>query len=515
MIVERLFALVSRILQQPWFLFAALTIGILLAGRSAMLRDPGTFWHVAAGEWMLRSGEILRADPFSFTFFGRPWTDDQWLAECGMATVVRSWGWDGLLLAVAVILSAFFAWLATRLLQTGLNLLPTVLLLGLVLLMASPQFHLRPLILTMVLLGVTMALLVDVESGRKSVRQLWWLTPLFAVWANLHGGVLAGIGSAGLCLAGWIVFGLPDSKPRVGRLGWRLELILLGSSLLLATVVNPYGLALPGEWLETLRMPLPALLDEHRPLTLDDFIIWAVFASAAVYLVALLGTWPRRPRLTWLVPLLWFVFALLRVRNAALFGIVGMVALADMLPHSSLGRWLERREWLASRRTIGRWQLLVAPLAVVLAAVGFSGTGMPARLSLTALAEVDSQRWPVALLPKLDTIARKEHAPVAIFNDLNFGGFLIYYQPRMQVFVDDRCSLYGQEFLLEYDRARRIEPERIDAWRQQYGFRYALVERGNAFDRYLGDSRQWALLGRSESASLYEYQRAGKGIERR
>ena len=32
-----------------------------------MLRDPGTFWHVAAGERMLASGRIARDDPFSFT----------------------------------------------------------------------------------------------------------------------------------------------------------------------------------------------------------------------------------------------------------------------------------------------------------------------------------------------------------------------------------------------------------------------------------------------------------------
>jgi hypothetical protein len=54
-----------------------------------MLHDPGSFWHVVAGQRMLATGQVLREDPFSFTFAGRPWVADQWLAECGMAAVHR------------------------------------------------------------------------------------------------------------------------------------------------------------------------------------------------------------------------------------------------------------------------------------------------------------------------------------------------------------------------------------------------------------------------------------------
>ena len=70
-------------------IFVALWLLLLLAGRSAMLHDPGSFWHVVAGQRMLATGQVLREDPFSFTFAGRPWVADQWLAECGMAAVHR------------------------------------------------------------------------------------------------------------------------------------------------------------------------------------------------------------------------------------------------------------------------------------------------------------------------------------------------------------------------------------------------------------------------------------------
>ena len=198
----------SFILHHSSLLFLVLWVCLLLAGRSAMLRDPGSFWHVAAGQRMLAAGQVLRDDPFSFTRGGQPWVADQWLAECGMAAVHAVAGWDGLLLLTAALLAAIYAWIAARLLQSGLHWLPTGLLLALILLVGSPQFHVRPLVLTRSgCLAVTFAWLVDVEAGRKPPRQLWWLVPLVVLWANLHGGVLAGIGTVGLCAAGWCAHG--------------------------------------------------------------------------------------------------------------------------------------------------------------------------------------------------------------------------------------------------------------------------------------------------------------------
>ena len=119
-------------------------------------------------------------------------------------------------------------------------------------------------------------------------------------------------------------------------------------------------------------------------------------------------------------------------------------------------------------------------------------------------AQFDPARWPVELLPALDEIGRSHADGTRIFNDLNFGGFLIYHAPRLRVFVDDRCSLYGTEFLLAYDRARREEPDQIDRWQAQYGFDYALVEAGGPFDRRLAGAAPWTLLGRTPAAALYQ-----------
>jgi hypothetical protein len=493
----------SFILHHLSLIFFVVWLGLLLAGRSAMLRDPGSFWHVVAGQKMLAEGHVLRADPFSFTCGGQPWVADQWLAECGMAAIHAGAGWDGLLLLTAALLAAVYAWIAARLSGSGLHWLPAGLLLALILLLGAPQFHVRPLVLSIGLLGITFAWLIDVEAGRKPRRQLWWLVPLVILWANLHGGALAGIVTVGLCAAGWCVLAVGNRNSGKGGLRGVIQAAGLTIALVAATLINPYGPDLPRECLRTLTMPLPSILVEHAPLSLTEPIGWATVLLALGYLVVLLGVFPRRPRVVWLVPLVWFVLAVLRVRNASLFGIVAAIGLADMLPHSRVGAWLARRQMLGSPAASAGWRPALMPLLAVVAALAIQVAGLYVPVIGRGWARFDADHWPVELLPQLEQVNRSAAEGAPIFNDLNFGGFLIYHTPRLRVFVDDRCSLYGEEFLVAYERARRANPAQLDRWRQQYGFDYALVATGGQFDRYLAGADQWTCLAGTPAATLY------------
>jgi hypothetical protein len=566
---------------RSWFsmgtlFFLVIWLVLLVAGRSNMLHDPGTFWHVAVGDRMLASHQVIREDPFSFTRGGCPWVADQWLAECGMSIVHRLADWDGLLLVAATLLAGVYAWIGARLLRGGLHLLPTVLLLAVAMLTGVPQFHTRPLIATIVLLGVTFGWLVDVENGSRRRGQLWWLVPLFILWTNVHGGVLGGLGTVGLCVGGWWIMaavamrrdrghsaenigrltaagavenmsrgplapGYCD-RGRLGLLRCLIEPIVLLLVVAATVLVSPYGVALPREWLETLAMPLPDFIAEHAPLELNDPIGWGTLALAAGYLITLMGVSPQRPRITWLVPLVWFVLALLRFRNVPLFGVTAVIALADMLPYSRVGRWLARRGLLAGVAESGvpllgtssveggpaeqhclsqaaaQWcersgcyfKPLVLPAIVVAAALLLQIGGVRVPVVGHGWAWFDSEHWPIELLPRLEEINRSSPEGTRIFNDLNFGGFLIYHTPRLRIFVDDRCPLYGTDFLLDCERARCQAPAQIEPWRRQYGFSYALVqtdsgEHGSPFDRYLSKSAEWRLVKRSAVATLFRH----------
>jgi len=496
-------------------IFLALWLGLMLFGRSALLRDPGTFWHVEVGRKILDSGSVLRADPFSFTRGGQPWTAHQWLAECGMAAVHGISGFDGLLLVTATLLAAIYTWLASRMIRAGFHLLPVGVVLALVLLAGSHQFHVRPLILSIGLFGLTFAWLIDVDAGRRPLRWLWWMVPLNVLWANLHAGVLAGIGTLGLCAAWWClawVLGKGHTPVRCGRDA--IELAALGLLSILAVLVNPYGLDLPRAWLATLTIPLPGLIEEHAPLDLRDPLGWTTVLLGLAYLVALMGVVPGRLRASWLVPLVWLVLACQRVRNVPLFAITAALGCVDLLPRSRWANWLKRHEMLLpagdSQPAGPDARAAILPLIVVVVVAALQAAGVSAPVVGRGWARFDPARWPVGLLAELHRIDREspEDAPTRIFNDLSLGGFVIHHAPRLRVFIDDRCALYGAEFLQAYERARRGDPAQLDRWQAEYGFRYALVERKAnektpSFDRYLRNSARWTKIAESPAAVLF------------
>jgi hypothetical protein len=373
---------------------------------------------------------------------------------------------------------------------------------------------------------------------------------VFALWGNCHGGVLAGIGTAGLVFAGWRL--TQCSPVRHGR-----DVLLLGAILaasLASVLLNPYGLDMPRSWANVLSLPLPHLIQEHAPLDLRQPSAMLAVMLAASYLLVLAGVWPRRPRATWFLPLVWFVLAALRVRNAPLAAIVTVIALADLLPQTRWARWLAGHGMLTIDASDARgrpchncgpvvkklfqiYELTPDPspargegslgtaskhiawpaMAVCLAAmVQLAGLHLP--LVGRGWVQLDPARWPVTLLSELRAIESQAARPAPrIFNDMLFGGFLIFHTPRLPIFIDDRCEHYGRDFLLAYDRARRENPGQLDAWRRQYRFDFALVESGSPLDHYLDGNDHWTLIRRSGPAALWKARspQAGRGTNDR
>ena len=187
---------------------------------------------------------------------------------------------------------------------------------------SANHLHVRPHISTIVFLGLTFGWLCDFEASGMGLGRLFWLVPVFWAWSNMHGGVLgdwrrwswrlrAGASS------GWPGWSRPSSVPARSIL-----VVLLIASCGLTFVVNPYGLRLPLVWLEIMRSPVVArLIQEHAPLDPRDPGGWLVLLFGLIYAAALASVRPWRPRVTWLIPLVWFIQTLTRVRHSPLFAI--------------------------------------------------------------------------------------------------------------------------------------------------------------------------------------------------
>jgi hypothetical protein len=481
--------------------------------RRNFFRDPGSLWHIVLGERMLSTGQLIRSDPFSFTRGGRPWVSQYWLVECLLALLHRIGGLDSVMAVTIIGLAALYTWVARRLIRAGLHPLLAALIMVMAIAGGSHHFHPRPHLLTLALLGWTFAALCNFETGRTSLRRLFWLIPVFIVWANVHGGMVTGVITLALAVVGWCLAWLIGAQTPVTRPRQCLDLASLVIACGLAALVNPYGAELPKLWFALIGSPvLPRLIQEHAPMYRAGASALTIVPIASLYLAALAGVPLRKLRVTWLIPLAWLVFTWSRIRNGPLFALVAAIALADLLPEARWVHWLSSRgsevfrirpaDWRGRAGEVGRsW--IVLPVILLITSLMLQAAGLRVPILGRPWAKLQADSNPVALLPDLRAYEKARPTGTPIFNEMFFAGFLIYSTPGLRVFIDDRCELYGDAFLLEYYDALVRNPARLDAWARQYGFDAALTETGSGFDRYLASSPAWTVVRRTPKASFY------------
>lgn len=494
----------------PALVFVGLFVLLQLMGPRKMLRDPGTFWHTVVGEQILTTGEFPRHDAFTFSRAGEPWIAQQWLGEVGMALVHRAMGMDGLLLAANAAIATLFALFAARLRRTGLPWPAVGLLLMLVFAASCYHFMPRPHLATLVFMAGLFALLCNVESGRWHAGHLWWLVPMFIVWVNTHGGALGGLATLLVVAMLWLVGPVArfrvhgDPRPTVPApiLG------LIVGLCLVTTLVNPYGAALPRVWLSLMGSDLlPRMMIEHAPPAVMSAEWLMITLLGVVYVVILASAARGGVRATWLAPLVWLALSYTRIRHGPLFAMAAGVAMIDMLPHTT---WLRRRTAdgaPAPSPTARRGMLAagLAPAALVCLAILLQTRGIEAPLLGANRCTPDPAYWPAAATMTLQDTLERFPEENRVFNDMRFGGYLIYHAPEARLYIDDRCELHRDAGLRRYLELNAV-PERFIGMAEYEMIHLALVDRRSRLADYLALHPDWIALHRDRTACLFQRQ---------
>jgi hypothetical protein len=511
----------TRFFRPVTVLFVGLWLVLLVGGRSRFFHDPGTFWHVAVGDRIIAEG-FFDTDPYTFTFGGKPWIPHQWLGECAMGVVHAAAGFDGLLLGTATLLAAVYAGLGLRLLRSGLHFSLAAVVVAGALAASSGHFHVRPHLATIAGMAVVFVFLTDVENGRISLNRLWWLVPVVWLWSNVHGGVLGGLATIALAAGGWAAAWLVGRESPVT--GWRDlgRLVLIGVACGAVCFANPYFYRLPLSWVEIYQMSsLPTIIKEHSPVNVGEWSGLTIVAFGVVYCLLLLTVPVRRIRVVWLLPVIWFALACMRVRHAPLFAVGALVGIADFFAYTRLAASLVRRKSdlfdpdRFDDEESPRQSLLPFAIPAGLVAVAFliQVVGWPVPILGRGWAVLDARIWPVDLLPELRDHQYDRPRGTRIFNEYAYGGILIQQTPGYRVFIDDRCELFGDEFLTNFVQSKvRIERgdydhpgEPLAEWQAGYGtFDLALVETAGGFDEAFSSLPGWQVIRRTPTATLYK-----------
>ncbi|MBV9994740.1 MAG: hypothetical protein JO127_05965 [Caulobacteraceae bacterium] len=446
-----------------WFVLAWLVPVLLVAVVSfaaPILNDGDTFWHLAAGRWMLDHGAVPKTDPFSFTFVGRPWVAHEWLSEVLMAGAFRAAGWSGVMLLTGLAVG-LTATLMARSLLRWLSLLSAVTTLTVGLACVGPSLLARPHILALPVLAFwTLALL---EARRRGEAPSLWLLPLMTLWANLHSSFIVGIGLS----AAFALEAVLDYRR------WRLRTLLSWPAFAFAAtitaLVTPHGV-------EGLAFPFRVTAMKSLP-TIGEWLqpnFMRLEPSEVAFLAGLVALFWRGVRLTAVraaIVLLLVHLTFQHVRQEVLLGVIAPLIVAE-----ALGAALDGR---SQPRAPARLAAPQAALAGALLAVVF--------VLRLAIAEVRTD-GPTAPIAALAHVA-PELARQPVLNSYDFGGYLIFAGVRP--YIDGRADMYGDDFIAAYNRTVGGDAVALDQAIARYGIRWAILTPGQPVIGALETNRGW------------------------
>ena len=419
---------------------ALYSFAALLFIRAFYIADPDIWWHLRTGQWILEHHAVPLTDLFSLYGADKPWIAYSWLFDTAMAALFSRWGLAAIAfyeiaVRVALVVALFHAvrgllpgfWCAAALSATALFVMTRII---------GPRPGMLTILLVIVLFNV---LLTAGRTGRTGM--LWLLPPMFALWANWHIQFVYGLFVLGVFACEPLLNSLFRYRPQARNLlpasaAW---LTLLASTL--ATLLNPYGAKIYSTVL--LYAGQTRVYNEITELRAMTFRQPQYFLAVLLVLGAAMAMgWRRNARPLWLIFLLAAsLLAFRSVREIWFLAIVSVCVIAD--GWQSPGSDVRDSVPVRSRIMVGVWVL-----AVVLASCRHYG------LSNDALEIQTAGAFPEAAVQFVE----QHRLSGPLFNDLSWGGFLLWRLPELPVALDGRTNVYGEDRILRFSDVWKGKP---------------------------------------------------------
>jgi hypothetical protein len=471
--------LARRVCSFPIFLAALLAAGVFVGGclqgiqGDLLFSEGDTWWHVQAGEDILRTHTLPAVDTYSATGRGTEWVAYEWLGEVAMAAAFRAGGLEGLklldlgLASVLVILLYGYSTLRSGNSKCGFIVsaacLPVVL----------GFCTMRPQMLGWAFFLLTLLCIESFQQGND--HAIWFLPLIFLFWVNTHGTFVFGFLVLALVWAG-AYFHLDRGAVTSER--WTRErrrafaYATLGCFLMLP--LTPYGTRLASYPLElALTQPLNVgSIREWLPLATETSLSVIVLTLLVGFYSSLLfgRTVCRIPEMA--LVLICALGAAVHLRLVILFVFVSAPLIATGLRRVVPGYSAKKDHPISNA--------ILILLLVVIAARAFP---TPRRIEETMAAH-----YPVRGVEYLGS----HHVRSPLFNEYSWGGYLIWthaFPPG--IFIDGRADIYERTgTLADYLSIARLKPEAFRVI-DKLNLQTFLIDRGSALATALEASPVW------------------------
>ena len=445
-------------------------IPAVLGSSKTIFNDGDVSWHIATGQWILDHHAIPHADPFSFTWLGKPWVPIEWLSELLYASAYRLAGYGGVAALVTAALIALHAvvflnasrWIRIALIPIVAMDLPLI-----------PMLLARPHVLTWPLLAFWTWLMLRAREQDRAPPLVAAL--LMALWANLHGSFVFGLAIAG-------AFGLEALVQSRDRKRAFRQWLIFGIGCVAALFINGNGIEGVLHPLRFTQLQMLPLIDEWKSSnpTVTPFF----FGVLAIIIALIVWKRPRLPWVRWLLLAALLGLALLQVRHQAMLAIVA----AMVLPQ---GFAREGRRAPIESGAIAMTAVVALALIVVRAVLPLDPPENPAN------------PW------KLIAAVPQQYRSQPVLNGYSMGGPLIL--SGIRPYIDGRGDMYGDRLVLGYARIIHGDAQAFADAVRRWNISWAILPNGSRLIPVLDRTPGWRRIAGDKAGVVYVREAASGG----
>ncbi len=466
-------------------------IGVFLLFRATS--DPDFGWHLKYGEYFFNNHKILRENIFSYTFSDYKWDNSYWGAEVVMYVLYKYASPIGLSLILSALLSASFVGILQKLnVKDFVKILTAILFF---LFVNSGETSVRPFLFSTIFLLFLIYILIY-----KPKFELL-LPVLFVIWANTHADFTLGLVIYAIRTMYLLIILVKNKELNLKSF---FSVVTIPLISLFSTLINPYGFGL---W--------KVLTNETDYLKFSYIIEWGTFDSqktsalskgttlimlSVILAGAAISYILDKKRFGWwyLVSVaFFFVFSFKSIyfmRIVATLGIFGVIFSGNYI-FSNLFRINDR------------FSKIVGIFTTVFCLMFFAISGQIFAENLHFAQNIESWSQQQKLPYKAITYIKQNPVKGNVFNNYDWGGFLIWQLPQYKTFIDGRMTAWkvGNTRILD-DYIKITKDPKTNAalfndYVKKYNITFVLDKKNSNLIRYL-KKQQWSVIYEDNIASV-------------
>ncbi len=539
-----------------------LVIGLAAFFALRRLGNTDTWWHLAAGRWIVKHGTIPHLDTLSWTVPDHPWINVQWLYDVIIYGIYQVGGPNLLVISSVIAYTTAIA-LMFQNVRRHVDPVVAAVLCAWAVMISQERYEIRPEMVSYLLLSVLLWLYA---TGRvPNSKRLWAVPVVMCLWANTHSLFVLGLVIIGSQMVGCLITDLsilPSGWRRPVEPAVRKQLLTTGAIALAGTLINPFfikGAIFPFKLMSRISGENPvfrAIGEFRRPF--ENYFVnntvlayrWFFFFAVAVVIVTMVVAVVQRSSVSTnigekelsrsdrrrllrkeqrkkstppspvqegaqevpstaihldladIAVLVGIAYlSLLARRNMALFAIGGTPSIAACLA------LLATRFPGALKAMLTRVQGVLAAVLILLVLGGYWFIASNGFYKLTdELREFGLGRLDMRFPIRAAAFMKAQGLPGRLYNDLGNGGYLTWAEPIPGgVYMDGRLEVYDADFFSQYMR-EMADPNAWQAEMDRQGVQTVLQFHwwGNTQNliQYLVRDSRWALVYFDETSVL-------------